>query len=186
MDQWAILNKQLSVFKVIAIGYSIIAIILLGLLFFEAIDTPIIAFEKEGDRIYLKGQRVQLETTDRDIDSFAKSWAKLRYTWGDFKPNEIISRIRPFTTEGLIRKLRKVFERSDKAKKEWKGKKVSKYVGQIEVTLTDKEVQVLFDKVIRINEIPIIVPTAISLVLVQGTRTEVNPHGLFINGVIHH
>ena len=60
--------------------------------------------------------------------------------------------------------------------------KIEQYIAFIRPSLSDSSSQVQFDRIIRINNIPIIVPTKLELSIIQDHKTRCNPTGLYVNG----
>lgn len=59
-------------------------------------------------------------------------------------------------------------------------------VGEINVSVTDKEVVAQFDRVIRLKGLPLISVTQISLQILKDSPNKWNPLGLYVNGLIEH
>jgi hypothetical protein len=70
--------------------------------------------------------------------------------------------------------------------KEFFGKKIQQAVAGISVQVTKESTIAVFDVVLRVNNIPLIVPTQVALYLVKGVPTEWNPMGLYVNNITTH
>ena len=56
----------------------------------------------------------------------------------------------------------------------------------ISVQVTKESTIAIFDVVLRVDDIPLIVPTQVALQLVKGVPTEWNPMGLYVNNITIH
>ena len=92
--------------------------------------------------------------------------------WSEFNATVIVKNIHPFATDGLREKLKNYFTK--KLQKEFKGKRVTQDIANLKVIVSKKHVIASFDKVLRVNNIPLVVPTELSFELIKGDVTNWN------------
>jgi phosphohistidine swiveling domain-containing protein len=63
---------------------------------------------------------------------------------------------------------------------------LDQYTAKIEVIVNEKEALAKFDKIVRFNGVPLIVPTEASFQIVKDSPSVWNPYGVLVNGVIEH
>lgn len=146
--------------------------------------TPLVVERKDSVFIPLAVQSESISATKESVAELVSLFVSLRYEWPNFNPEQIIKNIEPLTTEGLRSKLLLEFGKKSHQNKE--GSSIEQVVARVRPDVSEKAVLATFDRILRVNGVPIAVPTEISLSLVEGPKTAVNPIGLYINGVIEH
>ena len=53
----------------------------------------------------------------------------------------------------------------------------------IQPTVTEEKAQVTFDRIIRVEGVPVLAPMELEFELIKGKATRWNPQGLYINGI---
>ena len=74
----------------------------------------------------------------------------------------------------------------ERKNKDFKGQEVSQDIAHIKVKISEKEIIVTFDKIFHIASIPLVVPTQVSVQIINGATTKWNPMGLYVNGILEH
>ncbi len=134
---------------------------------------------------FVEAKRSSIEVTDDDVVEFVRQWIVNRFEWERLSEDALVRNLSATTTEGLLSKVREQFKSG--AEKEFKDKSVAQYVSKnIRVDLAQNKVVASFDRILRVNGIPLIDPAELRLSLVQGTKTRLNPHGIYVNGVTEH
>lgn len=178
-----------------ALGLIIAVVFLGGLTVFFVKANPIVVTDSCGEKIFHEGKREQIKITDEDVKAFIVTWISLRYTWKEYDPDKISKSIAPLSTDGLQEKLNAVLGRqkaqnsappgsSPASSQDQRTQKIEESVTNIEVTLTEHDALASFDRIVRINGIPVILPSQVSLQIVQGAATRWNRLGLYVNGII--
>ena len=184
-NQWALINRMLLIYKVAAASVSAVALILTGIIFYQAVRGPIVVLDKCDDKSFFQGRYQILKVTEPDVKRFIENWISLRYAWSEFDPDKIIRNIEPWSTQGFTEKLRDLFGKKKKSQ-DPKPQKIEESVTNIKVNLGDREALATFDQIVRINGIPIVVPSEVSMQIIQGSSTRFNPLGLYVDGLIEH
>jgi len=156
------------------------AITILCLIF----SSPIVIVEKDGERIGHIGEKKELTITEGEIKELARKFIKDRYEWQEFKPEYIVSNLSPIVNSGLKAKIRNKLE---KRLEQLKGQQVSQYVGKIKIHIDEnKRIIGVFDKVLRIENIPLISEAQVLIGIVKGFSNKANKIGLYINSVVNY
>ncbi len=184
-NQWKELNRTLNFYKLLALLSGSAVVLSLIMTLGGAFSNPIVVMKNETEHCFVNAQKEAVEITDGDVTEFVRNWVVARYEWDALNEDKLIRSLTPFTSEGLLQKIRDQFRSG--AEKEFKEKQVSQYVSKnIRVKLSDNQVLVSFDRILRVNNIPLIDPAQMSFVLVRGTKSKVNPLGIYVNGITEH
>lgn len=145
---------------------------------------PIVVVQSENSQSYYGGKRANVSISEKAVEGFVADFLKRRYEWTELDPMTMRKSLSPIVTDGLNAKL---FELVTYLKdKEFQGKKTSQSIVNIEVNVTDDKVIASFDKLLKIEGIPIPVPTTVSLNIIKGSANVWNPIGLYVNGIKEH
>ncbi len=184
VEKWGTLQKSLQFYRqVITACGGVIATLLVALMFSNS-GTPLVVEKKDSVFIPLSVQSEGVVPTEESVGELVTEFIKLRYEWENFNPEQIIKSLEPLTTEGLRSKLLQEFGKKSHQNKE--GSTIEQVVARVRPDVSEKAVLATFDRILRVNGVPIAVPTEISLSLVEGPKTAVNPIGLYVNGVVEH
>ena len=147
-------------------------------------SSPIVIVEKDGERLGYVGEKKELVVTEGDIKELARKFIKNRYEWQEFDPDYILSDLSPIVQSGLKDKIRKkLIKRQD----DLKGQKVSQYVGKIKIHIDEKKRIIgVFDKILRVENIPLISEAQVLIGIVKGFSNKANKIGLYINSVVNY
>lgn len=150
-----------------------------------AISDPIVVLKDKTENCFVEAKRSSVEVTDGDIVTFVRTWIVNRYEWEKLDEEQLVRSLSPMTSEGLISKIREQFRNGPE--KEFKDKAVIQYVSKdIRVNLSKNTVVASFDRIVRVNGIPLVDPAEMEFSLVRGTKTKQNPHGIYVNGITEH
>ena len=184
LNAWADINSLLKTHKLINLGLILVCVLqvlIIGLMYFA---NPIVVFQSEKEQKYFMGHRAGVSISEEAIKQFVKSFLKIRYEWKNLDPTSMQKSLAPFVTKGLNEKLLKSL--THLKGEEFQGKETSQSIVNIDVNITEEKITSKFDKLLKIEGIPIPVPTTISLNIIRGTPNVWNPIGLLVNGIIEH
>ncbi len=132
------------------------------------------------EKSYHVGLKNEEVVTEEDVARFVERFILRRYSWKEFIPGAITENLSCIATGSFLLKLRENLAK----KKQGDGKtKVEQYAAFIKSTLQEGQALASFDRILRINGVPIVSPMELSLSIVQRQRTECNPTGLYVNGL---
>ena len=138
----------------------------------------------ERGQVYEFAHRKNVTIDEGAIEDFLAKFLHLLFDWKNFNPNDVIKAASPFATDGLLEKLK--VELTDRREKDFKGKTISQGITNLEFNFSKDQVVATFDKVLRVNGIPLVIPTEIAFSLIKRSSTSFNPVGLLVNGIVEH
>lgn len=183
-EKWTYMQKNQQFQKRIILSLLGLIGLLLLIVLFAGQQTPLIVERDNSLYRSLLVEKSDVKPTKESVAELVEDFVKARYEWENFEPQVIVKKLEPYTTEALRTKLFEEFGKKGFQNKP--GDSVEQSVARIRPDVSDKAVLATFDRVLRINGIPVVVPTEISLLLSEGPKTFSNPMGLYINGVIEH
>lgn len=184
LDQWLAINRVLQVYRVTSFLSCGLIAILLCILTYMSLRGPIVVTINDGRKQFFEGKRQNLPITEKDVEDFVHSFIGIVYQWENLKPEEIMNAGAPLMTEGLYEKLKSQLE--NRTTKEFAGKTLSQSVTNLKVKVTDQSVVASFEKILRLNGVPLIIPSELELGIIRGSASKFNPLGLFVNGITEH
>jgi type IV secretory pathway component VirB8 len=183
LNQWLGINRELKLYQIATVFLSIVTL-KLGILIFVILNPdPIVIHNSGNTKSYFLGKHQSFSPNQEDVKEFLIEFIKLRF---EIKKDDLagtIRNIQPLSTEGYIQALESEIKRD---KSDSPLTKIEQYVANIETIVNEKEALAKFDKIVRFNGIPLIVPTEASFQLIKEKPTNWNPYGILVNGVIEH
>lgn len=182
--QWISLNRLMSFYRGIGVFFLFISIITWVMMGVTLLKDPIVVVLSQKDKIWVHGESKNVPIEKEDVIEMVKRFIESRYQWKKINLSEMLQNIHPLSTPGLFSKIEQ--DVANFVKKEMKTKNFSQSVSQIEVFLDKNNIIARFDRIIRVNDLPLVAPLELSLQIISGSRTRLNPIGLYINGIIEH
>ena len=180
LNNWLNLNNKKVFYQYLALISVLTSLILAMIVLTQLDQAPIVVIQEGEKRIYKVGSLANYELTENDVKNFVTHFIESRYSWTEFHPQKILEKIVCLTTRGFRQKLIPVL---GKTKHNEQDKRVEQYAAFIHPKLGDTQTMVTFDKVLRIDGIPLATPTKIALSIIQGEFTPCNPVGLYVHGL---
>ena len=184
LNAWKDMNSLLRTHKFINFGLIIVCIAQILVIAAMYFQDPIVVLANGENHEYLSGQRKHLPLSEKQVKRFTQKFLKLRYEWEVLRPESIQKNLSPFVTKGLGKKLFKLTKHLKE--KELQNKATSQVIVHVMVEVNRKEVIATFDKLLRVDEVLIPIPTKVSLNLIRSHPNAWNPFGLLINGLVEH
>lgn len=183
-EKWSDLQTNGQFHKRIILGLIGLIGILGLIILFAGNSTPLVVERDVSIYRALSVERTELRPTKEAVADLASEFVKIRYEWNSFEPKTITKKLEPLTTEDFrTRLLEEIGKKSFQNKQ---GESVEQSLARVRPDVSEKAIIVSFDRVLRINNIPVVVPTQVSLLLAEGPKTYFNPLGLYVNGLIEH
>ncbi len=158
--------------------------ILIGVIIVMSFQSPLVILMSGHEKRYYQTERKQDSITERDVENFVRDFLEQLFTWDQLAPEVIIRQVSPLVTSGLLDRIRQ--ELIQKTEKDFKGKTLSQGIVGVKIKVTPKEVIASFDKVLKINGVPLVIPTQMAFNIIGGGSTRWNPMGLYVNGLVEH
>ncbi|MEZ4743999.1 MAG: hypothetical protein R3B45_16385 [Bdellovibrionota bacterium] len=181
---WNDINSLLRTHKLINFSLLIICLIQLIIIILINFEDPIVVIKENQKQYYQMGHREDIPLSEEVVRDVVERFLRLRYEWSDLDPKSIETSLSPLVTKGLKGKLYQVL--SHLKENEFQGKKTSQSIVNLEIQVTKENIIASFDKLLRIENIPIPVPTTVSLSIIRESPNYWNPTGLMVNGLIEH
>ena len=183
INNWLEINKYTHFLKKLNIWQLMINIVLSFFCLTLYNRSPVVALVGKTDTHFLPAKKssapLQKGTLKRHIEKFVKG----RYEWEKFSIVLIVKNISPLVTEGFQKRL---LAELKEMKGQFQEKKLNQAIAGLKIIVTKEKTMAIFDRILRIDGIPLIIPTELSFKLVQGQASQFNPSGLEINGVLIH
>jgi len=185
ISQWVSVNNMQHTLKLTCFSLLALCLLLCFLCFYLQDKTPTVVKDSAGELHYLIGSKKKTPIQKENIERFINKFIELRYEWdGELDVDKVSKNIAPFVTEGFRKKTVRYL--SKLKSKDFKGKKIDQGHTSPKTTVTESSTTSTFDRVLRINNVPIPIPTQISFNLVRGKISYWNRLGLYINGITIH
>lgn len=185
IDQWLGVNREIKLYKLGIVFLIVVVLMQILASLLSQNKAPIIVNVQGNNREYLIGKRDLKAPTQEDVRAFLKTFIELRYQLSNNNLPVTLKNIAPFSTEGYLTALKSEMDKDLESNK-GQIKNFEQYVSKIEVIVNEKEALAKFDKIVRLNGIPLIVPTEASFQIVKDTSSKWNPYGILVNGIVEH
>lgn len=163
---------------------GVVICILILVIVLMAFQSPLVIVMDGMSKHYAQSERKSNPITEKDVEGFVRQFLEQMFQWEKLNPELIERKISPLVTPGLLDRIKQ--ELTQRAEKDFKGKNLSEDIANVSVTVTEKNVIATFDKVLRIDGVPLVVPSEVAFNIVRGSSTRWNPVGLLVNGMIEH
>lgn len=184
LDHWIDTNNQLRLYKWIGAICAGIGMLLLCVVLFQSLKSPLVIYDDGSNKIPLKSESKPFKIDEEQISRFLTEYLFLYFKWEKLDPDKIIKEIGPFTSDALSEKINiQLLQRRDR---DFKNQSVSQDIAHVKINVNEKEITATYDKVLRISGIPLVVPCEASFQIVDGPVTNWNLLGLYVNGIIEH
>ncbi|WP_127718218.1 hypothetical protein [Halobacteriovorax sp. HLS] len=179
--QWLALNRITHSYRVICFSLAGCLLLTLSILAYVATLPPVV-IEKSGENTErYSSTRKSTDIGKNEIEKFVIAFIKANYEWEKLDKDIMMNNIHPFVTADFLNLIKSKTKKDSKPTPEYR-----QYVGNIKVSITDKEVVSQFDRIIRLKGVPFISVTQISLQIIKDSPNKWNPLGLYVNGLIEH
>ena len=183
-SQWITLNRVLMFYRYMSAVFLFLALGAWVMMAWSLLRDPFVVVMSQNERIWVESQKKNVPIEREEIVEIIKRFIEKRYQWKKMNLDEVLHHIQPITTTGLLEKIKGdllQFIKTDLSKKNFQ-----QAVANIEVNVSEQSITASFDRVIRLDGLPLVAPLQLSLELIRGSRTRFNPVGLYINGIIEH
>ncbi len=178
---WTAQEKILHVYKLLSLGLGIFALLMMVISLVQSFRNPIVVVRSGSVQEFYPTERKRAPLEKPDIETFTKNFLASLYVWDDFNGEKLAREIAPFAETGLVQKV--IDAQTQKYVKELKGKRIQQAITFVRVDVMDDRVVCRFDRVLKIEGIPLIIPTNVTLLMIQGDPTRMNPMGIYVSGI---
>jgi len=178
---WTAQEKVLHVYKLLSLGLGIFALLIMVIYLVQSFRNPIVVVRSGSVQEFYPTERKRAPLEKTDVEAFSKNFLASLYVWDDFSGEKLAREIAPFAETGLVQKV--IDAQTQKYVKELKGKRIQQAITFVRVDVMDDRVVCRFDRVLKIEGIPLIIPTNVTLSMIQGDPTRMNPMGIYVSGI---
>lgn len=178
---WEAQENMIHFYRLLAIGLGVVVSLLFVLVLVIYFRDPIVVIKGQSTQEFYSSNRARASIEKADVEAFVKRFLTALYVWPDFNTERTIKEISPFSEDGFVAKA--VDVQSQKYGKELKGKKLAQAITFVDVNVLEDRVVCKFDRILKVEGIPIVIPTEVTLAMIQGSQTQVNPMGIYVSGI---
>ena len=181
---WASQENLIRILKLATMSLGALVVALIIAIVAVSLRPPLVVVDKLGHHDFYPASHENVQLTPEDIATFSKGFLDALYVWSDFAAGTLRSSVSPFVDADLLEKI--VDAQSSRYSKELKGKKLEEALTFVKVDVLSDRVVCHMDRVLKINGLPLVIPTELSLSMIQGAKTRINPMGIYIVGITEH
>jgi hypothetical protein len=175
-------ERTVRFYKLTALGLGVLSLVLIAVVCAAAFQNPIVIVKREAGQEFYPSVRKRAPLGKPDVEAFTKNFLVSLYVWNDFKGTEIARAIGPYADLNLAEKV--IDAQSQRYVKELKGKHIAQAITFLDIDVQDAKVICRFDRVLKIEGIPLIIPAEVTLTLEQGEPSALNPMGIYVTGIL--
>lgn len=179
---WTAQENLIYFYRLLSIGLAGIAIgmaVIAGILGFR---DPIVVVKSEEAQEFFVSRRAPVSIEKKDVESITRRFLDALYVWPEFSGQALAKEIAPYAEEALVGKI--VETQALKYGKDFKGKKLAQEISFVKVDVLEDRVVCTFDRILKIEGIPLVIPTEVTLSMLRGSSTRENPMGVFVSGIL--
>lgn len=182
LNNWLKINRSIARLSIASLIQGIANIVLLIFAIMLYSKSPIVVLTDGKDARFYQSQKAEIKISEGVIKRHIEKFIYQRYKWDKLDVKKISKSLSYLTTKGFNKRVQLELK---KLRAELKGH-LSQDITDIKVIVTDKDTVASFDRVLRVNGVPLLIPTQMSFKIVKGDRHSLNPSGLEINGITIH
>lgn len=179
---WTAQENMIHFYRVLAAGLCILAFVLLIVAVVASFRDPIVVVKSAETQEFYSSARAPVSIEKKDVESITRRFLNALYVWSEFSGPAVAQEIAPYVEDALIAKI--VEAQTLKYGKDFKGKKLSQEITFVKVDVLEDRVVCSFDRILKIEGIPLVIPTVVTLSMLRGSSTRLNPMGVFVSGIL--
>ena len=181
---WASQENLIRILKLATMSLGALVIALIIAIVAVSLRSPLVVVDKLDHHDFYPASHQNVQLTAEDVATFSKGFLDALYVWNGFDAGTLRSSVSPFVDADLLEKI--VDAQGSRYSKELKGKKLEEALTFVKVDVLSDRVVCHMDRVLKINGLPLVIPTELSLSMIQGAKTRINPMGIYIVGITEH
>jgi len=178
---WTAQEKVLHLYKVAALGLGMLSVFLIVMTLIMSFRNPLVVLRSQDMQEFYPSERKAAPPTHADVEAFTKKFLASLYVWNEFSSDKLALEISPFSVPELVSKV--VNGQSQKYVKELKSKHLEQAITFVHPDVQSDKVVVTFYRVLKIEGIPLVIPTTVTLNMILGSSTNLNPMGIYVSGI---
>lgn len=181
---WTAQENVIQFYKVVSATLGVVVIGLGVALLISNFRDPIVVIKNDAEIEFYPSARQKTVVGKNEVTQFTKQFIAALYVWPEFNADSLKKEVSTYIEEDLLEKLMNA--QIQRYVKELKNKKMSQAVTSIEIEVMSDKVVAKFDRLLKIEGVPVVIPTELNISMIQGPSTRVNPMGIYISGIIEH
>lgn len=177
---WAAQENLIHFYKMVALGAAGLSLFILIFTITAYFRDPIVVVRTGATQEFYATARGNTNVEKRDVENFIHEYLRALYVWESFEPEHLGNQIIPYSQEALVPKV--LATQTEKFGK-IRDKKISQDISFVKVSVLEDRVSCSFLRILKVEGIPLVVPTQLTFALIQGSRTVANPMGVYVAGI---
>lgn len=179
---WSAQENLIHFYRVLSGGLGGLAIVLLGVAVAFGFRDPIVVIKSAKGQEFFSSVRGVVSIEKSDVENITRIFLHALYVWPEFNGHALAKEISPYAEEALVGKI--IESQATKISKTFKGKKLEQEISFVKVEVLEDRVVCSFDRILKIEGIPLVIPTQVTLSMLRGSSTRENPMGVFVSGIL--
>lgn len=179
---WTAQENLIHFYRVLTAGLGILVTFLLVLAVVIGFRDPIVVVKSATEQEFFPSSRASVSIEKSDVEAIIRRFLMALYVWHEFNSQALAKEITPYAEEALVEKI--IEAQSLKYGKDFKGKKLAQEITFVKVDVLEDRVVCVFDRILKIEGIPLVIPTEVTLSVLRGSSTRANPMGVFVSGIL--
>lgn len=179
---WAAQENLIHFYKVLSAGLGALALVLLMVASALGFRDPIVVVRSATGQEFYPSTRGPVSLEKGDVENITRRFLSALYVWTEFSGQSLAKDIAPYAEEALVGKI--IESQSAKYAKVFKGKRLAQEISFVKVTVLEDRVVCSFDRILKVEGVPLVIPTELTLSMLQGGPTPQNPMGVFVSGIL--
>lgn len=181
---WMAQENLLHFYRLLTAGLGLLATFMLVLMVVLYFRDPIVVIKSGSKREFYSSSRAQVPLEKSDVEDLTRQFLEALYVWPEFREDILAKEISPFAEEELVTKV--IATQASKFGKILKEKKLAQSIAFVKVTVLEDRVVAKFLRILLIEGVPLAVPAEVTLSVIQGAPTRLNPLGVYVGGILEH
>lgn len=179
---WTAQENLIHFYRVICVALGGLAVILLVVAVAFGFRDPIVVVKSQSEQEFFVSLRAPVSIEKKDVEKVTRRFLDALYVWPEFSAQALTKEITPYAEEALVEKI--IEKQALKYGKDFKGKKLAQEITFVSVEVLEDRVVCSFDRILKIEGIPLVIPTEVTLSMLRGNSTRENPMGVFVSGIL--
>ncbi len=181
---WIAQENVIQFYKVVSACLGVLVLGLSVTLIASYFRDPIVVVKTNSETEFYPSTRAKTAIGKSEVTQFTKQFIAALYVWPQFETETLKKEVSVYLEDELLEKL--MAAQVQRYVKELKNKKMSQAVTSIEVEVLPDKVVARFDRLLKIEGVPLVIPTELNISMIEGPRTRLNPMGIYISGILEH
>lgn len=179
---WTAQENLIHFYRMVAVGLAALAAVLLVLSIVISFRDPIVVIRSSDNQEFHPSSRAPVSIERKDVENITRRFLSVLYVWSEFNAQTLAKDLVPYVEDALVAKV--VEAQAQKFGKDFKGKKLAQEITFVSVDVQEDRVVCTFDRILKIEGIPLVIPTEVTLSMLRGSSTKENPMGVFVSGIM--